>query len=86
MTNIAKIESLLYTVSAELGRNPETAIQGIVSILRARSLQGYDDQVVSMLKEIFLELAMADGVETDFKDFCLYFISRINQEFNILLN
>lgn len=86
MTNIAKIESLLNTISAERGREPGDAVRGIVAILRQRSDRGEDDKVVDLLKEVFLELAMEEGIGADFQEFCLTFISRINIEFNILLN
>lgn len=86
MTNIAKIEKLLKTISEENGRDPGTAVRGIVAILRKRSDEGDDHKVVDLLKEVFLELAMEEGAEADFTNFCLNFISRINVEFNILLN
>ncbi len=86
MTNIAKLENLFITVSAERGKSPMEAIKGIISILRVRSDRGEDHLVVPMMKKVFLELAMEDGVEADFSEFCLTFITRINQEFNILLN
>mgnify|MGYP001567217176 CR=1 FL=1 len=86
MTNLNRLEALLRTISAEHGKEPSRSLMNLLEILHAGSQTEGDDHIIPMFKAILIELAMEDEAEVDFRDFCLYFVNRINLEFKILLN
>lgn len=86
MSTISRLESLLYLISAEKNRTPTKEIEGIIIILKEYSERNSDSMIISMFKQILLELAVENGTKEDFKEFCLEVVSRVNQEFNIIIN
>ena len=83
--NVAKIENLLNIISAERGKKAAETIKSLISVLKMTFGEDTDEKIVPFFKEVLLELATKED-DDETKTFYLDIISRINIEFDILLN
>lgn len=86
MKNITKLEALIKEICAEYKQPYNQDMKQMVEYLRYASENGKDNEIVHTMKKVFLDLATENGVKEEHQKFYLYFISRINKDFNILLN